>query len=231
MQLFFCHSAGDGQVILNDEETRHLKVLRKQIGDRINCIDGKGHLILSEILSIKKDSCELNIVSSQLMPLERQYHLHLYIAPTKNADRIEWMLEKSVEAGIDAITFIETQHSEKNKVNLQRMERIAVSALKQSSRYYLPEINPIVTLDKVDPEGKILFAHCEEAEKITLADLFRKDSPKGEYSVFIGPEGDFSETEISTMLSKSYTPLSLGTGRLRTETAGLYIAMVFNALS
>jgi len=231
MQLFFCHNHNGDTAGLNEEETRHLKVLRKQVGDTIACIDGKGHHLNCRISKIGKDQSDLDVLDVRMMPSERDYHLHLLIAPTKNNERIEWMLEKAVETGIDAITFIETEHSEKHRINFTRLERIAISALKQSGRYYLPEIQSLQSLESVGLEKEFFFAHCADGEKVTLKSFFKTASPEGRFQVLIGPEGDFSSKEIQSFYAKGGKALSLGSGRLRTETAGLYIAMTFSALS
>ena len=231
MQLFFCHTVNGVSAMLNEEETRHLKVLRKQTGDTIACVDGKGSRLQCRIVKLGKDFCELEVMSSEVMPAERAYELHLFIAPTKNNERIEWMLEKAVEAGIDSVTLIDTDHSEKHRVNLTRLERIAISALKQSGRYYLPTIHALQKLSDVDLQAGFFFAHCAEDEKITLKQIFKEAAPKGEYQVLVGPEGDFSAAEIQNMKDRGGKALSLGNARLRTETAGLYIAMTFSALS
>lgn len=231
MQLFFCHTHDGSNASLNDEESRHLKVLRKQVGDAISCIDGKGNLLKCTILKIGKDHTDLQVDDCQLMPLERDYSLHLLIAPTKNNERIEWMLEKAVECGIDAITFIETDHSEKHRINMSRLERIAISALKQSGRYYLPEIQSLQKLSDVKLESGFFFAHCADGNKLTLKDYFANETIQGKFQVLVGPEGDFSTTEIQGFYNNGGRGLSLGTGRLRTETAGLYIAMTFSVLS
>lgn len=231
MQLFFCHTVNGVSAALNEEESRHLKVLRKQSGDTISCVDGCGHLLQCLIVKIGKDATELEVLSSEKMPPERDYELHLLIAPTKNNERIEWMLEKAVEAGIDSVTLIDTDHSEKHRVNLSRLERIAISALKQSGRYYLPAIHALQKLSEVKLQQGFFFAHCAEDEKITLKQCFKNAAPKGKYQILVGPEGDFSAAEIQNLKDRGGKPLSLGNARLRTETAGLYIAMTFSALS
>lgn len=231
MQLFFCHTVNGVSAMLNEEETRHLKVLRKQTGDTINCVDGKGSRLQCRILKLGKDFCELEVMSSEVMPAERAYELHLFIAPTKNNERIEWMLEKAVEAGIDSINLIETDHSEKHRINLTRLERIAISALKQSGRYYLPAIHALKKLSEVDLQAGFFFAHCAEDQKMTLKQCFKDLEPNGVYQVLVGPEGDFSAAEIQDLRNRGGIPLSLGNARLRTETAGLYIVMTFSALS
>lgn len=231
MQLFFCYRVDGLSASLNEEESRHLKVLRKQNGDTISCVDGKGHLMQCRIIKIGKVESELEVLSSELMPSERNYKLHLFIAPTKNNERIEWMLEKAVEAGIDSVNLIETEHSEKHRVNLQRLERIAISALKQSGRYYLPAINGLVKLPEAELKPDFFFAHCAEDQKMTLKQFFSNAAPSGVYQVLVGPEGDFSAAEIQNLKERGGKALSLGNARLRTETAGLYIAVTFSALS
>lgn len=231
MQLFFCHTVNGASALLNEEESRHLKVLRKQNGETITCVDGKGQLLQCRIVKMGKDATDLEVLSAELMPSERDYELHLFIAPTKNNERIEWMLEKAVEAGIDSLNLIETEHSEKHRVNLQRLERIAISALKQSGRFYLPAINPLQKLSDVNLDSGFFFAHCAEDDKITLKRFFNHAEPKGKFQILVGPEGDFSASEIQNLKERGGRALSLGNARLRTETAGLYIAMTFSALS
>lgn len=231
MQLFFCHITSANTAVLNDEETRHLKVLRKNVSDVIQCIDGKGYLYECEVLKIGKDACELSILKSSLKATERAYYLHLLIAPTKNNERIEWMLEKSIEVGIDEISFIETEHSEKHRVNYGRLERIAISALKQSGRFYMPKINELAKLKDIQLDSGFYFAHCEEGEKITFKMVYSDQKPQGKIEVLIGPEGDFSSSEILYFNQLGGRALSLGEGRLRTETAGLYVSTALSVLS
>ncbi len=231
MQLFFCHTTSAQTAVLNDEETRHLKVLRKNIGDTIQCIDGKGYLYECEVQKIGKDASDLSIVKSSLQASERSYYLHLLIAPTKNNERIEWMLEKSIEVGIDEISFIDTEHSEKHRVNYGRLERIAISALKQSGRYYMPKINELAKIKDIQLEAGFFFAHCEVGEKTTFKDVFTNRKPQGKIEVLVGPEGDFSSTEIHQFKQLGGIALSLGEGRLRTETAGLYVATALSVLA
>lgn len=231
MQTFFCTISSESQALLNEEETRHLKVLRVKVADLIDCVDGAGGIYKCRVSEIRKDSTALEVIESTKIEGRDNFKLHLYVAPTKNAERMEWFLEKAVETGLDALTFIETEHSEKHRVNMQRMERIAISALKQSGQLYLPELNGLKSLKDIEPEGSVFFAHCGKGEKRSLKSLFEKTPPSGNIHVFIGPEGDFSNDEIMAFKSKDYVAITLGPSRLRTETAALYSVMVVNALS
>ena len=231
MQLFFCEDLQGPMVVLNEEESRHCKVLRKQVGDEIQVIDGKGKLAQCRILKLQAKGTELAVLNTEEKSRSRSYYFHLFIAPTKQNDRIEWMFEKAVEAGLDEITFIETEHSEKNRINLERLERIALSAIKQSAQFYLPKINPLVKLSKLQFEKEFMLAHCREDEvKIGLMERLNHWKDKEHISILVGPEGDFSVSEIKELYSKNAQPISLGNNRLRTETAGLYCAMVLNAI-
>jgi 16S rRNA (uracil1498-N3)-methyltransferase len=230
MQLFFCDNLQGPSAELNEEESRHCKVLRKQIGDEILVIDGQGTLATCRIVKFQGKDLHLDILGSEKKSKTRNYYFHLYIAPTKQNDRIEWMFEKAVEAGLDEITFIETEHSEKNRINISRLDRIALSAVKQSAQFYLPKINPLVKLNAIQFDDTFLVAHCNEDEtKLSLVDAIRSHKQNTTISILIGPEGDFSNTEIEKIIQKNVRAISLGNNRLRTETAGLYCAMVLNA--
>jgi len=231
MQLFYSNQTSGNQAFLDAEETRHCKVLRKNEGDTIQVINGLGHLMDCKIIHLKKDSAELEILNEILYQRSRTYYFHLYIAPTKNNERIEWMLEKAIEAGLDEITFIETAHSEKNRINLSRLQKIAVSAMKQSGQYYLPLINPMIRLAQVQIDAQTLLAHCGPGMKKSLMDAVYPIKENSNISILIGPEGDFSGAEVADMLQKGASVISLGNSRLRTETAGLYCAIMLNGLS
>ncbi len=232
MSAFFCQIEDALKARLNDEETRHLKVLRIKEGETIQCLDGKGTFYDCVVEKIGKDYTELSITGSVQISGLRNFRLHLYVAPTKNADRMEWLLEKAVEVGLDSITFIETEHSEKHRVNMSRMERIAISALKQSGQSHLPTLNDLKKLSEIEVSGLKLFAHCAVGPKEKLSKLFSEPIAKGtDIHVFIGPEGDFSKNEIETFGKKQFTAISLGDARLRTETAALYSVVVINALA
>ena len=231
MQLFFSDNIRDNLVVLNEDETRHLKVLRKQKGDDLQVVDGKGNAYACRLVAIGKDKSELEIVSVVQHPKNTNKRIHLYIAPTKNSERIEWMLEKAVEVGLEAITFIETDHSEKNRIRLDRLERIAVSAMKQSGQFYLPNIHPLTELKNLQLQGLVLLAHCRDGVKNSIKEVLNGRSNIEKVHILIGPEGDFSEKEVDSLIKAGAIPIHLGNTRLRTETAGLYSVISISSLS
>jgi len=220
MQLFYLEHP-EKEIILSAEESKHAtKVLRKKEGDILNFTDGKGGFYKAEITLADSRKCRLEIVSSDQKEKQHNYHLHIAIAPTKNMDRYEWFLEKATEIGINEITPIICKHSERKVIKTERCNRILLSAMKQSLKFHLPKLNEAISLQdflKQDFEGNKYIAHCEEGNKTEL----RKEKIKKRTLILIGPEGDFSPTEIELTLQNQFKAVSLGTSRLRTETAGL----------
>ncbi len=233
MQLFYTQNINENIAILEVEDAKHCKVLRKNTADKLNIIDGFGNLYVTEILAILKNSVETKIIQKTFFPKNRTYYFHLLIAPTKQNERMEWMLEKCIETGIDEITFLNTEHCEKTRINKERLTKIAISAMKQSGEYYLPKINEVLNfkdfLTFEHPSQHFnLLAHCNYLfEKNTLKQIIEqhKEADNLHINCFIGPEGDFSQNEIDLCYRKGFKGLSLGKTRLRTETAGLYCAM------
>ena len=219
MQLFFSEIT-DNRVNFSSDEKKHLtKVLRKKIGDEISVIDGKGYLYMARITSLEKNSSQVEIIKKEKKEKSHNYYLHIAIAPTKNINRFEWFLEKATEIGIDEITPIICQRSERKKININRCKRILISSIKQSLKYHLPTLNePIEFNDFVKQklEGDKFIAHRINKDKIKL-----DKSIKNRCTVLIGPEGDFTENEINYALEKSFKATTLGNSRLRTETAGI----------
>ena len=227
MQLFYIQNP-ENEIILSAEESKHAtKVLRKKEGDILNFTDGKGVFYKAEITISDTRKCRLKIVSSEQKEKQHNYHLHIAIAPTKNMDRYEWFLEKATEIGIDEITPIICHHSERKVLKTERCNRILLSAMKQSLKFHLPKLNEAITLKnflKQDFEGNKYIAHCEEGNKTEL-----KEKKKEKRTlILIGPEGDFSPTEIELALQNEFKAVSLGTSRLRTETAGLVAVHTIN---
>ena len=227
MQLFFIENP-ESEIILSKEESRHAtKVLRKKEGEILNFTDGKGGFYKAEITVSDTKNCRLQIISSEQKPKQHKYHLHIAIAPTKNMDRYEWFLEKATEIGIDEITPIICEHSERKVLKTERCNRILLSAIKQSLKFHLPKLNEAITLKdflKKDFEGNKYIAHCEDGEKTEL----RKEEKVNKTTVLIGPEGDFSPAEIEIALQNQFKAVSLGKSRLRTETAGLVAVHTIN---
>lgn len=185
--------------------------------------DGKGNLFEAEIIDPSDKKCRARIRRKEYKPDAKGYRLHIAMAPTKMNDRFEWFLEKSTEIGIDEITPVLCDRSERKKVNLERYAKVIQSAAKQSLRYTLPRLNPIQRVEDLIATSVAearLIAHCEPGEKSTLNELV---DGKEDILVLIGPEGDFSPREIELALESGFQGLSLGSGRLRTETAGIVV--------
>lgn len=224
MQLFYNKDlAADSKEIRFDKiESRHIvKVLRKKNGDTLNITNGEGLLFLAEISVASDKNCVAQITEIQTQKKPWNYHLHVAIAPTKSMDRLEWFLEKATEIGIDEITPIITEHSERKVVKLERIEKIVVAAAKQSLKYHFPKINDAIKFKDIISgsfNGNKCIAHCyDEIEKQALKSVVLEDN----ILILIGPEGDFSSGEVESSLTNGFISVSLGESRLRTETAGI----------
>tara|TARA_B100001939_G_scaffold86867_1_gene74438 strand:- start:569 stop:1258 length:690 start_codon:yes stop_codon:yes gene_type:complete len=219
MQLFYS-SIIEKTVNITSEENKHLvKVLRKNINDQIHLIDGKGYLYTGRIIKQDKNNSEVEIINKEKKEKNHNYYLHVAISPTKNINRFEWFLEKATEIGIDEITPILSQRSERKKINIDRCERILISAIKQSIKFHIPKINDPISYNdfiKQKINGDKYIAHCLDIKKEKLENSINKA-----YTILIGPEGDFSEEEINSATNQNYKSLSLGSSRFRTETAGV----------
>ncbi|MFN3404182.1 MAG: 16S rRNA (uracil(1498)-N(3))-methyltransferase [Cytophagaceae bacterium] len=232
MQLFYIPDIDNKSIVLPEEESRHcVKVLRLEQGELIHLTDGKGWVFQAEIIDPNPKKCGIRVVSEEKVP-EVEWHIHIAVAPTKNSDRIEWFVEKVVELGIQEISFIQSERSERKSLNQDRMMKVAVSAMKQSLKFHLPKINPLIKLKEFtdkNPGGELYVAHLlESEEKKHLKDVAR---PGGKYTVLIGPEGDFSPSEIENLLNKKWKPVTLGNNRLRTETAALAACHILNLIN
>jgi len=222
MQLFYTVNIDNQLATLEAEEARHLQVLRKKVGDQIHLVDGKGFFHLAEVVELNKKNAQLKIISSERQ-IPSPFSLHIAIAPTKNIARLEWFLEKATEIGIQEITPIYCEHSERKRIRLDRLEKIILSAMKQSNRAYLPQLNEEATFKQfvqMQKENQSLkyIAHCEEEEKVKLYNNYQAGK---DVLVLIGPEGDFSPSEIELAKNVGFVGVSLGKARLRTETAGM----------
>ena len=203
------------------EESKHIvKVLRKNVGDVLKITNGKGWIFDAKIMDASIKSCTANIIEAKKQE-NRPYKLHLAVAPTKMNDRYEWFLEKATEIGIDFITPIFCEHSERKVIKKERFDKILQTAMKQSLNCYLPMLNDAVTFEDFigkDFEGDLFIAHCEDSKKKSLKDEVK---PQKEITILIGPEGDFSVKEIEMALQNNFIPVTLGNTRLRTETAAI----------
>jgi 16S rRNA (uracil1498-N3)-methyltransferase len=223
MQLFYNPNITNQEksFAFDKEESKHIiKVLRKKEGDILHVTNGLGFLFNTKIALASDSKCNVNILSFEKQEPSK-YHLHLAVAPTKMNERYEWFLEKATEIGIQEITPIICDHSERKVIKTERFQKIIESAMKQSLHYYLPKLNePIILKDFLKREitGAKFIAHCEETHKITLKSQIIQSQ---DTTLLIGPEGDFSIKEIELALNNNYIPISLGNTRLRTETAAI----------
>jgi 16S rRNA (uracil1498-N3)-methyltransferase len=207
---------------LPEEEAAHCsRVLRLSAGDEITLTDGKGNFYLAEITATTNKRCTVMVKETKPQEALWPCHLHIAMAPTKNMDRNEWFAEKATEIGFDELTFLNCRFSERKIIKTERIEKILISAIKQSLKARLPKLNEMTDFDKFiaqDFKGQKFIAHCYEGEKPFLKDVLRKGE---DALVLIGPEGDFSEKEVEKAIEKGFIPISLGKSRLRTETAAL----------
>lgn len=222
----------DTSFTFDKEESRHLiKVLRKKEGDIVYVTDGKGHFFTTSILIANEKKCTVTVESVEFKNKNRNFYLHIAIAPTKLNDRYEWFLEKAVEIGIDEITPIICKNSERKVIKTDRMKKIIQSAVKQSLQFHVPVFNePISFQDFLNKKhtSQNFVAHCEDEEnKKYLQNIVK---PNGDVLILVGPEGDFTATEIDKAINLKFTPVTLGDNRLRTETAGVYITSLMTLL-
>ncbi|MBC2840295.1 16S rRNA (uracil(1498)-N(3))-methyltransferase [Robiginitalea sp. SC105] len=219
------------QFSFSPEESRHIvKVLRKRAGDQLHITNGKGYLFTAEIMEADPDRCMGRILDTRKMH-QKMYHLHLAVAPTKKMDRFEWFLEKATEIGVNRITPIICERSERTKLPMERLQRVIQEAMKQSLRTYLPELDEPVSLPDFLKNGQPVLkfiAHCEDDEKM---DLKRRVAADKDVVILIGPEGDFSRDEIEMAVDRGFIPVSLGESRLRTETAALVACTTVNLIN
>lgn len=229
MNIFYCPDAVLNQYCALDEtESRHVgTVLRKNVGDEIYVFDGKGSLYKATIATIGKREVAVHISALHAQDNQDTPKLHIAIAPPKNLDRFEWFAEKVTEIGITEITPIICRHSERKELKNERIDKILLSAAKQSMKYTLPQLNEAVPIAKFlmqmnDAEKYI--AYCDE-KSVHLKALYTKGK---DALILIGPEGDFTAEEVALAEKQGFKTVSLGKARLRLETAGIYAATVFN---
>jgi len=232
--LFYCPEIAENP-ILSEEESRHcLQVLRYGIGDKIIIIDGKGYFWETEIIGKQGKKCLLKVIEKHLdTKNQREYRLHLAIAPTKNIERIEWMIEKCTEIGIDEISFLLCSRSERKEIKLERLEKIGLQAAKQSQKAFLPKINDMMKLEKFlasdFPSDTFKgLAHLENTDKKFFGKVATHNKS---YCILIGPEGDFTSEEIAQSKKAGFEAISLGNSVLRTETAGVYVSAGLNIMN
>lgn len=232
MHLFYTPDIKDMVYTLNPEESKHcVRVLRLVEGEAVSLVDGRGNWYNGVITLADAKGCRVECREKIENHGRRDFRLHLAVAPTKNIDRTEWMLEKCTEMGIDEITMLNTCHSERKVVKDERLEKVIVAAMKQSLKAYLPQLNPMTGFKSFVAscrETHKFIAHCNEGEKKRLDELYCIGN---DVVILIGPEGDFSEEEVEIARQSGFIPVSLGESRLRTETAGIVACHSINFMN
>ena len=224
MQLFYAPQITLPEYTLTEEESRHaIKVLRLRVGDSLHITDGRGNMHRCEVISDSAKHCTVRVVESQCEYEKRGYSLTMAVAPTKNIDRYEWFLEKATEIGVDCFIALESAHSERKVVKPEREEKVITAAVKQSLKAYHPtfeDMTPFKELVAREFSGRKFIAHCGEAvrSKSYLASTLKAAE---DAIVLIGPEGDFSAEEVTLAVENGFEEITLGTQRLRTETAAV----------
>ena len=233
MHVFYTPDINSSEYSLNEEESKHcLKVLRLGLGDVVHLIDGRGGFYEAEIIGEGKRNVQLRVTQSTQEYQKRNHHLHIAVAPTKNIDRLEWFLEKATEIGIDEITPLICERSERKIIKEDRLNKVITSAVKQSLQAYHPLLNPQIAFTdflKKECDSIKMIAHCIDEE--TRQYINQVATPHQRYLILIGPEGDFSPKEIELALQSGFKPLTLGNTRLRTETAALAACFEVNYLN
>lgn len=231
MRLFYQPRTEAGDCFLNEGESRHcVKVLRLKQGDPIHVVDGQGTLYTCALTKADPKKSTFEIIEKKT-GAPKDYFVHVAIAPTKNLDRFEWFVEKSVELGIDRISPILCRQSERKTLKTDRLIRKAISAMKQSLKYSVPDISeltPISSLLEGTTEAEKFIAYLDDKPRRALMNAAKKG---GRYLVLIGPEGDFSRQEVDMATGLGFEPVSLGNSRLRTETAGIAACHILNLIN
>lgn len=218
--------------ILPESDSQHcVKVLRKRLGDTIDVIDGKGYRYVCRIVDPHHKHTMVEVVEKIAQPLPWQHDITIAVAPTKHIDRMEWLVEKLVEVGVDRIVPLRCRYSERKEIKVDRLQKIAVAAMKQSLKAVLPRIDEMTPfadfINSVDTQQRFI-AYCAEGiPRRELTHIYNKNTS---VCVLIGPEGDFSEEEIRGAFECGFQPVTLGDNRLRTETAALYACTAFHVL-
>jgi len=231
VNLFYQPLLSNNVLHLNADESRHcVKVLRKKNGDTIRVTDGQGTFYDVILVGADQRQCSFQIASTHKEPA-KDYTIHIAISPTKNADRIEWFVEKAVEFGVDTITLLDCEHTERTFIKTERLEKVAISAMKQSLKASLPAIHGLQDFSKLvasSKEPSRFIAFVDQSNPHHLKELAKAGS---DYVLLIGPEGDFSTEELSLALQHGFQKVSLGASRLRTETAGIAACHILNLVN
>jgi 16S rRNA (uracil1498-N3)-methyltransferase len=235
MDFFFSNDINNQTIILDNYESRHcIKVMRHKVGDLIKIVDGLGNLFSGNLVSFDKNSCTIQINDKTENYKKRNQHIHIGISPIKNQDRLEWFIEKSVEIGIDEITLIDCDRTLRKKIKIDRLNKIAITAMKQSLKAYIPKINDVISVNDFimyNQNSSKFICHLDNDDRRDV--FYYKDDIKKykNVSILIGPEGDFSASEIGLAVDNDFLCVTLGNSRLRTETAGIVACHLFNLMN
>jgi 16S rRNA (uracil1498-N3)-methyltransferase len=232
MHIFYTPDINSDTYVLSEEESKHcVKVLRLDTGSLLYLVDGKGGFYTAIVADPHPKRTKLKIQSKVENFGKRNHYLHIAIAPTKNIERIEWFLEKATEIGIDEITPIICDRSERKDIKTERLNKVITSAIKQSIKAYHPKLNEAVRFSDFiikNAQSQKFIAHCMDGGKTTIKEQL---IPNSNYLVLIGPEGDFTLEEVGAAVNNNFIPASLGNSRLRTETAALEACFEINFLN
>jgi 16S rRNA (uracil1498-N3)-methyltransferase len=232
MHLFYTPDISEKTYVLNEQESKHcIRVLRLEKGSQIELVDGRGGFYLAEIIDPDPKRCRVAVISVSNNFGQRNFSVHIAIAPTKNIERIEWFLEKVTEIGIERITPLLCRFSERKEIKTDRLEKVMVSAMKQSVKAYLPQLDPLTKFNDLivrEFSGQKFIAYCSEQHRNLLSKLI---VPRQNYLILIGPEGDFSPEEIEKAMQYGFQLVSLGDSRLRTETAAIASCHTFSVVN
>lgn len=231
MQIFYTPDIAVNPELPEEEAGHCIRVLRLTEGDEVLLTDGKGFFYKAAISRAHAKHCEVSILESWQQPALWNFRLHIAVAPTKNMDRMEWFAEKATEIGLDAITCLNCRFSERKEIKMARLEKILVSAMKQSQKATVPQLEGMTDFRSFISrpfEGRKFIAHCEDGAKTLLKQTY---CPGENALILIGPEGDFSPEEIELALANGFEPISLGESRLRTETAALAACHTIHVLN
>ena len=235
MELFFSNHIIDDIIYLDSQESRHCtKVLRKSLGDKINVVDGLGNLYFGEIIYISKSECKVEIASIEKDYGKKNYYIHIAISPIKNHDRLEWFVEKTIEIGVDEISFINCERNLRKNIKMERINRLAITAMKQTLKSKLPKINNIKKFSdflKICNQNTKFICHLDNNDKKNFFHYKNSILKNKSSCILIGPEGDFSSSEVLESKKFHFQSISLGNSRLRTETAGVVSCNLINVIN
>ena len=230
MQLFYSNQIEDNFIVLPSSDSKHcVKTLRYSVGDTVHVVDGNGNHYTATLLEDDINKCILKIININSNFDNRKHYIHIAIAPTKSHDRLEWFVEKAVEIGVDEITFLQCNNSERKRLRMDRIEKIAITAMKQTLKATLPIIHKIIDfnlfIQENTKDADLYIAHLKDGKRTLLKSIKSRFSAS---VILIGPEGDFSPEEIKNAVNQNYKPISLGNSRFRTETAGIVACHTLN---